>query len=94
MAGALMANSTPGPWRYVRPTLGSPFAYVEAEIDGRNVTELNDNRHEYEANGHLIATTPELLDFVRRCLFAGPGGLEQLRAEAGALLLKAEGREP
>lgn len=69
-------DHSPGPWFYRGPTKAVPSAWIYSH-DSRTVCELNDNRHEYEANARLIAAAPEMYEVLRNLVMdQGPCSLD------------------
>ena len=65
------AKHTPGPWHIARFEAST----VEIRNDrGLTVAEVGDSSQEDEANAHLIAAAPELLEALR-CLIDGDEGM-------------------
>jgi hypothetical protein len=88
---------TPGPWHIgVRQPSSDKFIYGK---DGTEVADCDSRtnfKEENLANAHLIASAPELLDFVKRLNTAFYAGttkeIKNIMAESKGLIHKAEGR--
>ena len=90
-----MAGHTPGPWRFMTDTTGEYLAVFATPQGGTKVicpVKIAD-----EANAHLIAAAPELLDALRALVqvyekVGGPLAVDPKVADARAAIAKAEGR--
>lgn len=101
---------TPGPWRVEQGTTlvwgacnrddqsnyGMGYPIAECRITPSSSWAKGPNADEGEANAHLIAAAPDMLDFIRQIAKRDPvfakGHEKQVIADARALVTKAEGR--
>jgi hypothetical protein len=60
---------TPGPWKCAQESVDPEWRIVTTE-SGLIIANVNDH-HRQEANAHLIAAAPTLIDFVQKRAIAG-----------------------
>lgn len=93
-----MSKHTPGPWKAVKTT-NTPWSIVvnhdgplPNEHQGDLLTQISGLRWESdEANAHLIAAAPELLEALKRIL-ENKFEPDKITCIAEAAIAKAEGR--
>jgi hypothetical protein len=99
-----MTKHTPGPWKLVFSAFGNKMAVVGPENDGRITTSdricnlPHRKRGEGEANGHLIAAAPDLLEALQamvRSAHESPCGFPGIPLHrALAVIARATGGAP